>query len=324
MGVAYPVCPHSPSLHGYCSLPVLYMGVAYPVCLHSPSLHGYCSLPVPYMGVACPVCLHSPSLHGYCSLPVLYMGVAYPVCPHSPQWHTLSQGACPTPAACRPSRSGNKCRLIGKLTHYKLNCVEEIMCSKYTYLYFISFLHTADSRFAPGQWETLKSNAVSHWLGTNLESSLLHNEIMQIFEILHDGIQGYKEQVLELMQMHPKQRLRRVILIASRYSTGLKLENYYFFTFTFSWPEVGKLFHIYFFFTFSFSWPEVGKLFHIYFFTFSQTEVGKLFRSYVFTFSRPEVGKLFHISMAKCKTAVTPLLIHWSYCSLALSHQNME
>ena len=82
------------------------------------------------------------------------------------------------------------------------------------------------------------------------------------------------QQVLELMQMHPKERLRRVILIASRYSTGLKLENYYFFTFSFSWPEVGKLFHIYFFFTFSFSWPEVGKLFHIYFFTFSQTEVG--------------------------------------------------
>ena len=32
-------------------------------------------------------------------------------------------------------------------------------------------------------------------------------------------------QVLELMQMHPKERLHRVILIASRYSTGLKLEN---------------------------------------------------------------------------------------------------
>ena len=26
------------------------------------------------------------------------------------------------------------------------------------------------------------------------------------------------------------------------------------------------------------------------------------------------------ISMPQCKTAVTPLLIHWSYCSLALSH----
>ena len=39
--------------------------------------------------------------------------------------------------------------------------------------------------------------------------------------------------------------------------TGLKLENYYFFTF-------------------SFSRLEVGKLFRIYFFTFSRTEVGKL------------------------------------------------
>ena len=69
-----------------------------------------------------------------------------------------------------------------------------------------------------------------------------------------------------------------------RFMTGLKLENYYVFTFTFSWPEVGKLFLIYFF-TFSFSWPEVGKLFLIYFFTFSRPEVGKLFRIYVFTFS---------------------------------------
>ena len=31
----------------------------------------------------------------------------------------------------------------------------------------------ADSRFVPSQWETaLRSNAVSHWLGTNLESAL--------------------------------------------------------------------------------------------------------------------------------------------------------
>ena len=34
--------------------------------------------------------------------------------------------------------------------------------------------YTADSRSAPSQWETpLQSNAVSHWLGTNLESILL-------------------------------------------------------------------------------------------------------------------------------------------------------
>ena len=33
--------------------------------------------------------------------------------------------------------------------------------------------HRADSRLAPSQWETsLQSNAVSHWLGANLESAL--------------------------------------------------------------------------------------------------------------------------------------------------------
>ena len=74
-------------------------------------------------------------------------------------------------------------------------------------------------------------------------------------------------------------------------STGLKLENYYFFTFTFSWPEVGKLFLIYFF-TFSFSWPEVGKLFLIYFFTFSRPEVGKLFRIYRFYFFSTWIWKI--------------------------------
>ena len=81
--------------------------------------------------------------------------------------------------------------------------------------------------------------------------------------------QGHEKQVLELMQMHPKERLRRVILIASRYSTGLKLENYYFFTFTFSWPEVGKLFHIYLFFYFFFfltwSWKIIPYLLFYFF-----------------------------------------------------------
>ena len=34
-------------------------------------------------------------------------------------------------------------------------------------------IHRADSRFAPSQWETwLQSNAVSHWLGANLESAV--------------------------------------------------------------------------------------------------------------------------------------------------------
>ena len=41
-------------------------------------------------------------------------------------------------------------------------------------LYFLLNLDiSADSRFAPSQWETsLQSNAVSHWLGANLELAL--------------------------------------------------------------------------------------------------------------------------------------------------------
>ena len=35
-------------------------------------------------------------------------------------------------------------------------------------------IFTADSRLAPSQWEmSLQSNAISHWLGTNLESALI-------------------------------------------------------------------------------------------------------------------------------------------------------
>ena len=41
----------------------------------------------------------------------------------------------------------------------------------WTFLYSIN---RADSRLAPSQWDTsLQSNAVSHWLGTNLESTLI-------------------------------------------------------------------------------------------------------------------------------------------------------
>ena len=29
---------------------------------------------------------------------------------------------------------------------------------------------------------------------------------------------------------------------------------------------------------------------------------------------------VYYISMAQCNTAVTPLLMHWSYCSFAVSH----
>ena len=40
-----------------------------------------------------------------------------------------------------------------------------------------SYSYRADSRFAPSQWEpSLHSNAVSHWLGANLESALQLHE----------------------------------------------------------------------------------------------------------------------------------------------------
>ena len=36
--------------------------------------------------------------------------------------------------------------------------------------------HKADSRLVSSQWETIQSSAVSHWLGANLESTLLSTE----------------------------------------------------------------------------------------------------------------------------------------------------
>ena len=40
-------------------------------------------------------------------------------------------------------------------------------------LFLEPYVFRADSRFAPSQWEPLlQSNAISHWLGTKLESAL--------------------------------------------------------------------------------------------------------------------------------------------------------
>ena len=33
--------------------------------------------------------------------------------------------------------------------------------------------------------------------------------------------------------------------------------------------------------------------------------------------------KYIHTSMAQCKTAVSPVLMHWRYCSFALSHEHV-
>ena len=39
----------------------------------------------------------------------------------------------------------------------------------------LNYIHRADARLAPSQWETLlQSHTISHWLGTHLESVLIH------------------------------------------------------------------------------------------------------------------------------------------------------
>ena len=52
----------------------------------------------------------------------------------------------------------------------------------------------ADSRLAPSQWETsLQSNAVSHWLGANLESALINlSENISPVGDVENRVQAYK------------------------------------------------------------------------------------------------------------------------------------
>ena len=46
--------------------------------------------------------------------------------------------------------------------------------------------YLADSRFVPSQWETsLQNNAVSHWLGSNLESALRCSRYARILNNIH-------------------------------------------------------------------------------------------------------------------------------------------
>ena len=55
----------------------------------------------------------------------------------------------------------------------------------------------ADSRFVPSQWETsLQSNAVSHWLGTNLESAL--RMILIIAPVQHSLMRMLSNVILSL------------------------------------------------------------------------------------------------------------------------------
>ena len=50
-------------------------------------------------------------------------------------------------------------------------------------LFAMPYKHRADSRLAPSQWETvLQCNAVSHWLGANLESACKHRKCCVILD----------------------------------------------------------------------------------------------------------------------------------------------
>ena len=50
--------------------------------------------------------------------------------------------------------------------------------------YYEEYISRADSKLAPSQWETsLRSNAVSYWLGANLESSLMRLLIKNNFQL---------------------------------------------------------------------------------------------------------------------------------------------
>ena len=61
-----------------------------------------------------------------------------------------------------------KCRPPNNL--FRSPCINPAYCL----LTLLPNMHRADSRLAPSQWETsLQSNAVSHWLGANIESALL-------------------------------------------------------------------------------------------------------------------------------------------------------
>ena len=82
--------------------------------------------------------------------------------------------------------SRNVVLLLGSphLLRERLGAVKVLIQLMFTKIYDTIWFHMAsqsehinagkaDSRFAPSQWKTsLQSNAVSHWLSTNLESTL--------------------------------------------------------------------------------------------------------------------------------------------------------
>ena len=88
-------------------------------------------------------------------------------------------------------------------------------------------------------------------------------------------------------------------------------------------------YHVFFLFIVILEWVAIRILENI--FMPSMCLIHKLVRvKQAFNVAPEKLGKsgyfalhfFYDKSMASCKTAVTPLLTHWSYCSLALSHRN--
>ena len=97
----------------------------------------------------------------------------------------LMTGRMPVAKYCfiRSCAVSNRCPLDVVHHHHFYRCSGSGASKphpKSTALHYLGTLHQtlviirADSRFAPSQWETsLQSNAVSRWLGANLESALI-------------------------------------------------------------------------------------------------------------------------------------------------------
>ena len=91
---------------------------------------------------------------------------------------------------------------------YYAKCCIKVVCNR---------KYRADSRLAPRQWETLlQSNTTSHWLGTNLESTLKIHYVQYIptnIQIAHDDLMTFSA-LLALCVGNP------LVILACRASNG--------------------------------------------------------------------------------------------------------
>ena len=86
----------------------------------------------------------------------------------------------------------------------------------------------ADSRLAPSQWETsLQSNAISHWLGANLESAMPFSLLFLVFRGLPWGSLVYQPNHAGQPSTHPSQWSetaldRRINIVFVKWSLAIR------------------------------------------------------------------------------------------------------